>query len=123
MRWIILVALAMAVLIACSPNDLGFSYRDLPPGDPARGAAQFADTCAHCHALDSSKSVGPSLAGYGAQAGERVRNQSAEEYTFFSILRPTQHTVQGYSNVMPKDFAEKLSKQQIADLIAYLLTL
>ncbi len=50
-------------------------------------------------------------------------DQSAEEYTFYSILRPSKYLVQGFSNVMPSNYEEKLSQQETADLITYMLTL
>jgi mono/diheme cytochrome c family protein len=121
--------LVLALLVACSPEDLDFSYDDLPPGESARGADLFAQSidggasCSSCHALDAGHSAGPSLQGYGATAAQRVKKQSAEEYTFYSLLRPAKHMVRGYSNVMPGDYAKKLSRQEIADLIVYLLTL
>ncbi|MBN1563436.1 MAG: cytochrome c [Anaerolineae bacterium] len=119
----VVLLIAAALLSACSDDPLGYSYKDLPTGDAARGATVFTARCASCHALDEGRGPGPSLAGYGATAGSRVKNQSAADYTFNSILRPSKHLVQGFSNVMPSDYDEKLSRQEIADLIAYLLAL
>lgn len=127
----LLITLAALLLgaLACQPEELEISVDDLPPGDAANGAALFearidgAPSCASCHAIDGSPRSGPSLAGYGAAAGDHVDDQDAVTYTFYSILRPTKHITQGYSNVMPDDYDDKLSQQQIADLIAYLLTL
>jgi cytochrome c553 len=119
--------LLVVLLVACSPNKLSFSLNDLPPGDAGRGATLFtqsiysAPACSSCHATDGSRSVGPSLKGFGAEAGERVKGQSAAEYAFDSILRPSKHVVRGYSNVMYSTYGEKLPQQDIADLIAYLL--
>ncbi|MGQ9849340.1 MAG: c-type cytochrome [Aggregatilineaceae bacterium] len=123
---IVSVALLLA---ACAPEDLPYALEDLPMGDPTRGAVLFtqslggAPACANCHALDGGASSGPSLGGFGAVAAARVKGQSAAAYTFYSILRPAKHVVRGYSNVMPADYAGKLSAQDVADLIAYLLTL
>lgn len=127
-RMIPLILGIVALAAACSPKDLGFSYSDLPPGDAVRGADVYAQpigggaSCASCHPLGDSRGAGPSLQGYSAVAGQRVRGQTAEQYTFDSILRPSKHLVQGWSNIMPSDYAEKLSRQEIADLIAYLMT-
>ncbi len=123
-----LIALALAGL-ACQPEALDYSVDDLPPGDAARGATLFdasidgAPACADCHAIGGRPKSGPSLDGYAAIAGERVDDQDAVTYTFDSILQPAKHITRGYSNVMPGDYADKLSQQQVADLIAYLLTL
>lgn len=129
-RWVVALSLLSVILVAaCQPKDLGFGVSDLPPGDPARGAELFTQrisgttACQACHALDAGKSTGPSLHGYGTVAGTRVDGQDAATYTFTSIVRPAKHLVRGYSNVMPSDYADKLSHQEIADLIAYLLTL
>lgn len=125
---LVLIPLALGV-IACQPEDLGFDVNDLPTGDAARGAQIFdqsingASSCSACHAVNGGAKSGPSLENYGAVAADRVKDQDAETYTFTSILRPAKHIVQGYSNVMPSDYAEKLSRQDIADLIAYLVSL
>ncbi len=122
-KWVALVVL----LAACSPKKLPFSLNDLPPGDAGRGALLFtqsinsAPACSSCHTTDGTRSVGPSLKGFGEEAGDRVKNQSAAEYAFDSILRPSRHVVRGYSNVMYSQYGDKLSQQNIADLIAYLL--
>ncbi|GAB4433638.1 MAG: hypothetical protein Kow00106_26630 [Anaerolineae bacterium] len=122
--------LPVAMLLgACAPEDLPYQFDDLPAGDAQRGATLFgqsvngAPACSTCHTLDGGAAAGPDLEGYGTVAMTRVRGQSAGEYTFYSILRPAKHIVRGYSNVMPADYARKLSAQDVADLIAYLLSL
>lgn len=125
----LLLLLLLLLLAACSPEGLDFAYGDLPPGDPVRGAELYMQSsggsasCQSCHSLDGVKGAGPPLDGYAGVAGERVKGKSAEVYTFESLLRPSKHLVRGYSNMMPSDYAEKFSRQEIADLIAYLLTL
>lgn len=121
--WLVTLAVGLGLLAACKPEPLGYTFEELPPGDIEHGTALFADHCQSCHALDGGQSSGPGVADYGNSAGGRVSGQSPEEYTFNSILRPAKHVVQGYSNVMPSDYDEKLSQQDIADLIAYLLSL
>lgn len=125
-----LCALLVATLLAaCAPEDLPYQLDKLPAGDAQRGAALFtqsvggAAACSACHSANGSSSSGPPLEGYSQVAGTQVKGQSAEAYTFYSILRPARHLVRGYSNVMPSDYAKKLSAQEVADLIAYLLTL
>jgi len=121
--------LLILLLAACSPGDLPFERDELPPGDAARGAALFgqsidgAPACANCHSVDGGFSSGPGLDGYGDQAETRVSGQSGVEYSFLSIMRPAKHIVKGYSNVMYSDYDEKLDKQAVADLIAYLMEL
>ena len=67
--------------------------------------------------------IGNSLAGLAAVAAERVAGQSAEAYLYWSILRPGRHLVAGYSNIMYAGYEDSLEAADIADLIAYLLTL
>jgi len=126
---VVLAVVVMAALAGCAPEDLPYSLDALPVGEAGQGAALFTQSvnntpaCSACHSADGSFSSGPSLDGYSQQAGTRVKGQSAEAYSFYSILRPARHLVRGYSNVMPADYAKKLSAQDVADLIAYLLTL
>jgi mono/diheme cytochrome c family protein len=81
--------------------------------------------CATCHSLQEGVTiVGPSLAGVGSRAGERVSGLSAEDYLRQSILEPNAYTVEGFSaNIMPLVWSDVLSKEQVDDLIAFLMTL
>ena len=128
-RLLVLTALLSALLLACAPQDLPYQLNDLPAGDAERGAVLFtqpvngAPSCAACHSTDGSPSSGPTLAGYSELAGSRVKGESAAAYSFNSILRPAKHIVRGYSNVMYSQYADKLSQENVADLIAYMLSL
>ncbi len=124
-----LIFLVFLVLVAaCSPaaND---STATQTPGDAARGAELFtqsvggAPACSTCHTLDGTIVVGPSLQGYAAVASTRIEGMSAEEYTHASIVRPASFIVSGFGNAMYNQFEKSLTTQDIADLVAYLLTL
>jgi mono/diheme cytochrome c family protein len=123
---IIFIGLALT-LVACSTN--ANSADSLPPGDAARGAALFtqaingAPPCATCHTLDSTTLVGPSLKGFAAIASTRKSGTSARDYAYESIVRPPAYLVSGFGNLMYNRYAQRLSTQQIADLVDYLLTL
>lgn len=129
MRWSWFIIGLVVVVTACqkAPPKVGFD--DLPTGDAERGAGLFsralADTpsCASCHRLDGQDDIGPSLRGYANRAGQRVRGQSAAEYTYTSIVRPSRYLVTGFSNVMFQDYGQELEAQDLSDLIAYLLAL
>jgi cytochrome c553 len=59
-----------------------------------------------------------------ARAGSRVSGQSAEAYLRESIKIADAFSVDGFSaGVMPAALGDDLSEQQLADLVAYLLTL
>lgn len=80
--------------------------------------------CSACHATSSEmRLVGPSLLGIGSRAASNKPGLAAETYLWESIVRPDAYVVDGYpASVMPAGFGQWLSDQQIADLIAYLLT-
>ncbi len=106
-----------------------------PAGDPVRGeqlynlptlgAAGSAPGCAACHSpLEGTVIVGPSHFGVGTAAASRVPGLSAEEYLRQSIIEPNAFIVDGFvADIMYQQFAEQLSEEDIADLVAYLLTL
>ena len=72
---------------------------------------------------ENQSGIGNSLAGLAEIAGSRVGGQSAEEYLYWSVLRPGRYLVASYSNIMFADYEERLEALDLADLIAYLLTL
>lgn len=83
--------------------------------------------CAGCHSVDGTTIVGPSWQGlYGKtetfEGGSTVVVDEA--YLRELIINPGAKVVAGFPNgVMPQDFGQKLSDEQIADLIAYILSL
>jgi mono/diheme cytochrome c family protein len=126
MNKLIPMLILLLVMSACSQADSG----DSPAvGDAARGATLFtqsineAPPCSGCHTLDGKALVGPSVQGYGKTASTRRTGITAQEYTHTSIVRPGDYIVAGFSNIMYSQYGQRLNSQQIADLIAYLLTL
>jgi cytochrome c2 len=108
------------------------------PGDAEAGEELFrhtlrlsggkAPTCMSCHEVDNNEqlSVGPGLRGIADIAGSRVPELSAEEYLCRAIIAPREHIVAGYPEdniLMPITYGATLNRQQVNDLIAYLLTL
>lgn len=122
----VILLLLMLIVAACGKEE---SADGLPTGDVTKGESLFAQSikgapaCSTCHTVDGTTLVGPSLQGYGATASTREDDQSAEDYTYTSIVRPAAHIVPDFSNVMYGQYGQRLNDQQIADLIAYLLTL
>ncbi|MDP6824117.1 MAG: c-type cytochrome [Dehalococcoidia bacterium] len=94
-------------------------------GDATNGEALFtgASGCSGCHATGSTGGVGPGLSGIGTTAGSRVDGQSADEYLNTAIVSPNDFVVPDFAPIMPVTFGEKLSEQEIADVIAYLVAL
>lgn len=98
----------------------------LPDADAANGQAlTVSNACSACHSLEKDvKLVGPSWYSVGATAGERVEGQSAGLYLYTSIVEPNAYVNEGYvAGLMPLTYGETLSDGQMADIIAYLLTL
>jgi mono/diheme cytochrome c family protein len=89
-------------------------------GDPAAGEKLFAANCSACHG--ATNGIAPAVTGMGKRAATRIAGMSAEEYIRQSILDPSAYVVPGFSDIMPKDFGQRLSQPDINDLIAYILT-
>ncbi len=127
MKRLPLVLMLVFVLAACKSDSPRISFDDLPEGNPESGAQLFlqsvndAPACSECHELTTVNGKAPGMSGYGARAGSRVDGENAREYTFHSIVQPPRHVVSGFSNVMYNDYDKKLTPQDIADLIAFLL--
>ena len=47
---------------------------------------------------------------------------SAEDYLYQSIVQPADYVVEGYADVMPPAFGERLQAAQLQDLVAFLRT-
>lgn len=127
-----LISLAALFTSACSAAAprIAFEELDFALADAGSGEKLFnqsnneAPACAACHSITGESSgIGNSLAGIAAVAAKRVAGQSAEEYLYWSILRPGQLLVAGYSNIMYAEYEDSLQAADLADLIAYLLTL
>jgi len=107
----------------------------IPPGetsnDPVvRGQQVYLTVgCTGCHTLGtlSSGVVGPALTHIGTEAGSMKPGMSAEDYIRESIvnpnafLAPTCPSGPCPANVMPQDWGDKLSEEQLNDLVAFLL--
>jgi cytochrome c2 len=108
-----------------SLEDLQTEFAALPAGTAANGQAVFnAAGCVACHSLEPDKKiVGPSLAGVATRAATRKPGYAPEIYIYESITRPSAYVVEGFPDgVMPKTFKGTLKPQELADVIAFLLT-
>jgi mono/diheme cytochrome c family protein len=118
------------------------------PGAPEGGAATEGETapiaarppeqlfknlpdgvgCAACHNItametaDSRGLIGPNMGNIHENAPNRVPGEDAATYIRNSILTPDAHIVEGYpSGVMPKNFADLMTSEEIDSLVAWLL--
>jgi mono/diheme cytochrome c family protein len=96
-----------------------------------RGQVVFSVAgCTACHAISgiSTGTIGPALDGLATRAATRVAGLTAEEYIRQSLLDPNAYVVEGFAaengeSVMPNNFGETLTEEQIGDLVSFLLTL
>lgn len=81
-------------------------------------------SCATCHTLDGTEIPGgPSLQGISDVAGDRVEGLSDIEYLHQSIIDPYAFdAVDDSTDVMPYQYPDVLTEQQITNLVAFLLT-
>jgi mono/diheme cytochrome c family protein len=84
--------------------------------------------CAGCHNLDlpqtadSRGPVGPNMANLHETAGTLVPGEDAETYVHNSIVAPNDYVHEGYmAGIMPQNFAERMSEEEINALVAWLL--
>lgn len=109
--------------------------KELPEGDAAAGEALTVSLgCTACHITTPT---GPAWLpsadqpGIGERAGVEFtlpeytgKATSAEQYLFESIVDPNIFVVSGFaSGLMPQNYGATLTDQNMADLIAYLLSL
>ncbi|MEZ4863951.1 MAG: c-type cytochrome [Caldilineaceae bacterium] len=80
--------------------------------------------CVGCHSTDPTEvKTGPTWHNVGDTAITRVPGESPAEYLHQSIINPNAYVVNGYpSNVMPQTFSDQMSQDELATMIAYLLS-
>lgn len=84
--------------------------------------------CATCHSIEPDvRLIGPSQWGVRQHAETRVEGESWAQYIYNSITMPNAYIVEADppypENLMPANYAELFSDQDIYNLIAYLATL
>jgi len=118
-------AVAALMLSACAANN-GATIETLPTGSSERGAELFsqsingAPACSTCHTLDGSALQGPSFDGSTLLVSP-IDGMTVEAYVYDSIVHPLTYIVEGYAATMYPQYNQRLSAQQIADLMAYVL--
>lgn len=101
------------------------------PGNPVEGERLFREfqpaagiACATCHRTDSDdRLIGPGLLSVGIRAQNRQEGLSAADYVYLSIVDPSAYVVAGYTDLMPKNWGQVFTEQQLKDIVAYLLAL
>jgi mono/diheme cytochrome c family protein len=126
----VLLTLLIFIVAACSSATEETKFA----GNADRGAVLFtkgtsnAPACSSCHTTSTSARRtgfhgGPTVAGIPDKLEKRGVELSAEEYIAQSIEQPDAYIVKGYSNMMFPNYDESFTRQQVADLVAYIMTL
>jgi mono/diheme cytochrome c family protein len=92
-----------------------------PQGDPEAGEEVFttvaSPACATCHTLQAAgatQTLGPNL-------DEALADKDAA-FIRESIVEPDAEVTSGFAdNLMPEDYGDKLTEQQLKDLVAFLV--
>lgn len=127
--FVLLTTLVLAMALAACGGSGGDtdSVGDAKAGEALFNQAVIVDQpgCNTCHSLTpDTVIVGPSLAGVATRAETRVSGESAEEYLRQSILDPNAYVVEGFQpGVMVQVWAEKLTPEEVDNVVAFLLTL
>jgi cytochrome c553 len=103
--------LFLIALVACGAAPDPERGRQLYMGERAFSDGSLA--CIECHPVnpgERSQVMGQDLSNIGNRAAETVAGQSAEQYLRAAIIDP-------------RTYAEALSDGDVADLVAYMLTL
>ncbi len=82
------------------------------------------NSCAGCHSLvEGVRIQALSLFGIAERAGTTIDGYSAEEYLRESIVLPCEFlAAEAVVCQMPPNYGERLDAQDLADLIAFLMT-
>lgn len=109
-------------------------------GDAARGQKLFqadligsdnAIGCKVCHLTNATEeTVGPPLSDLGRRSAETIQRpdytgqaKTVEAYLQESLITPGAYIVSGFTpGLMPNTYGTNLTRQEIADLIAFMLT-
>lgn len=94
----------------------------LASGDPVRGEQLVTHTyeCHVCHVAQAGQ-IAPGYEGLGERAATQHPPLTAAAYLYEAIVYPTAYVVEGYSAAMPANYANRLSDQDLGDVLAYLL--
>jgi cytochrome c2 len=113
----------------------------VPGGDAEAGRVVFNTPkpvggatwmCAQCHPVTEQPAflIGPTLWNISENAAMRVEGQTATEYIRNSILHPNDVIAPGVpgmetfpSNLMPQDYEQHLTEDELTNLVAYLFSL
>jgi cytochrome c551/c552 len=131
---LVIAAFGAAILSLHRPGDgsgqtlTSETYMDrvnqlLGNADPQRGDVLIDQyQCGSCHRIAAPNNIAPGYEDIAVRAATRRPPLIAPAYIYESIIHPAAFVVEGYVAAMPQNYAERLSDQELGDIIAYLLT-
>lgn len=95
-------------------------------GDPLNGQLLYNDTlaCVGCHLSEAQ--IAPALDGTYTRIldtrlkDDKLSGYTPEQYIIESIVDPGSYVVSPYQNIMIPNFGDRITLQELADLIAFL---
>ncbi|HEU5288042.1 MAG TPA: cytochrome c [Candidatus Limnocylindria bacterium] len=118
-------ALAVILAVAALASSCAPEPRATEP--VARGRQVYGELgCGSCHEaglMNLWRPVGPPLDHVGTVAAGRRQGVPAGEYLRQSIVEPGSYVVPGYPDSMPRGLGDRISPEDLADLVQYLSTL
>jgi len=118
---------ALAAILAATAVAASCASERTATEPVARGRQVYRDLgCASCHEgnlLNLFRPVGPPLGHIGTVAETRRPGVSAADYIRQAVTDPGAYVVPGYPDSMPRGMADRLSKEDLDALVAYLLSL
>jgi cytochrome c2 len=124
---------AIPVATTNTTSTVAVSFTELPAtADATRGEELFTTfqpdagfACSTCHWGDKEdRLIGPGQLNIGTRAATRVADQNAVQYIYTSITNPDAYIVDGFTDdLMPENWADIYTDDDIFDIMAYLLTL
>jgi mono/diheme cytochrome c family protein len=120
-------AIALAFLAGCgSTPDVGPVPQATAAHPAAAGKHVFTSAsagCSGCHrfaAAGSSGTIGPNL-DMRVRADAEAAGKHVKPFVYESIVSPNAYVAEGYPrNVMPQDFSDTLTDEQLAELVAFI---
>lgn len=125
--FVIEFAAASASLSPEQETEIDARYTDtiepmLAQADTAQGETLVNETyeCFACHVSAAGRTAPPysEISEHAQAAGY----DDVAQYIYLSIVYPAQHVVEGYAAAMPQNYGARMSDEELADAIAYLLT-
>ena len=116
-----------AATTTAGTSTAGTSTSSSGGGNAAAGQSVFASSgCGSCHTFkpaNATGTIGPDLDKAPAQDAKADHNMALAAFVTESIVKPDAYIAKGFSKgLMPTTFGKSLSKTQLNDLVAFILS-